>query len=605
MVLMATFVMAEPAMKTLAVEHIRPGMKGYGLTVFRGTRPERFDLEVIDVLHNFRPDQDLILVRTKHPQLDHAKVVAGMSGSPVYLDGKLAGAYAYAWNFGKDPVAGVTPIANMMAELRRPVRSHPAALQPLPKRSLVTRAPMVPPAYPYRGGERRDALFALRMLNREKTAIKHTRFSGLKQAATPLMMGGVHEATLPWLTEQLEPFGMIPLQAGGSSRDQSSMKEAAQSGYVDGGAIAVELAEGDVSMVGTGTVTYVAGRRVLAFGHPMLDAGEVGLPTATARVLHIFASYMRSFKIAESVRPLGALVHDRQSAIVIDTATKADTIPLKVKILGLPKGQRNEWNVRIANHRMLSPLLAMVVMMNALKATVNDVTDVMYAVTSKVSVSGHGLQTVDDYGYSEAGLSSAGFLSGIRLFSIIEAAFANPFEPAHIDSIEVAVSLKFDRNVTRIVRASVSSDEVDPGSDVPVHLTLQTYGNPERTHMVTVHIPERAAGQTIEMSFDAGNTVNMEEPIARNLDDLLQIVRSGFSANALVVSLKMPTHGLRMQGHVVRDLPGFALDVLQPSNVSSHPVPIVTQVRRAIDFRTVLAGSAQLKLGVREVAIHE
>ncbi len=311
---------------------------------------------------------------------------------------------------------------------------------------------------------------------------------------------------------------------------------------------------------------------------------------------------MRSFKIAESVRPLGALVHDRQSAIVIDTAAKADTIPLKVKILGLPKGQRQEWNVRIANHRMLSPLLVMVVMMNALKATVNDVTDVMYSVSSKINVHGHGLQTVQDYGYSEAGLGSAEFLSGIRLFSIVEAAFANPFEPAHIDSIEVDVSLDFDRNVTRIVRASVSSDEVDPGSEVPVHLTLQTYGEPERTHMVMVHIPERAAGRKVEMSFDAGNAVKIEQPMARNLDDLLQIVGTGFSANALVVSLKMPTHGLRMRGHVVQDLPGSALDVLQPSNVSSPPIPIVTQIRRSIDFKSVLAGSAQLKLEVREVA---
>ncbi|MGB5701477.1 MAG: SpoIVB peptidase S55 domain-containing protein, partial [Polyangiales bacterium] len=104
------------------VDEIRPGMKGYGLSVFRGTAPERFDVEVIDILHNFRPNQDLILIRTPHPLLDRARGVAGMSGSPIYLDGRLAGAYAYGWSYGTDPVVGVTPIANMLAELKRPVR---------------------------------------------------------------------------------------------------------------------------------------------------------------------------------------------------------------------------------------------------------------------------------------------------------------------------------------------------------------------------------------------------------------------------------------------------------------------------------------------------
>ena len=115
------------------VDEIKPGMKGYGLSVFRGTEPERFDVEVIDVLDNFRPDQDLILIRTPHPLLDRARGVAGMSGSPIYLDGRLAGAYAYGWSYGTDPVVGVTPIANMLAELERPVRLEmfPGA-KPLP-----------------------------------------------------------------------------------------------------------------------------------------------------------------------------------------------------------------------------------------------------------------------------------------------------------------------------------------------------------------------------------------------------------------------------------------------------------------------------------------
>jgi hypothetical protein len=598
----ATFVLAQPRVQTIAVNQLRPGMKGYGLTVFRGTQPERFEVEVIDVLHNFRPDQDLILVKTKHPSLQHAKIVAGMSGSPIYFNGKLAGAYAYAWSFGRDPVAGVTPIKNMMAELRRPVVSHAPAIRPLPQKPRPSAPRASLPPFPYLGQEPREALFALKSIGVRRTTVHDSRVPGLQQATTPLMVGGLHEATLPWLSEQLEPLGLVPLQAGGGSKTSAGNPQDTSSRFVDGGAIAVELATGDISMSGTGTVTYVDGRRVLAFGHPMLDAGEVGLPTATARVLHIFASYMRSFKIAESVRSLGALVHDRQSAIVIDTQTKAETIPVKIMIDGLPKGLRKEWNVQIANHRMLTPLLVMVAAMNALKATVNDVTDIMYTVKSRVNVEGHGIQEVEDLGYTDAGLGGLGFLGGIRLFSLVEAAYANPYEAARISAIELRVSLEFNRNVTQIVRAAVSSDEVNPGASLPVYVTLQTYGQPERTKVITVDIPERAAGRKVELVLEPGNAVEMEYPIPRNLDDLLQIVRNRFAANMLIASVKMPTHGLRMHGHVAHDLPGSAIDVLQPANVSSRPIQFMTQIRRAIDFDTVLAGSARLKLEVREVA---
>src|ERR1700712_4772791 len=134
----AGFTQAAP--HTMPISEIRPGMRGYGLSVFSGTTPERFDVEVIDVLKNFRPDQDLVLIKTPHPLLDHAGSVAGMSGSPVYLDDRLIGAYAYGWAFGKDPIAGVTPIVNMLRELDRPLAAQlPQVASPLPALSNARR----------------------------------------------------------------------------------------------------------------------------------------------------------------------------------------------------------------------------------------------------------------------------------------------------------------------------------------------------------------------------------------------------------------------------------------------------------------------------------
>ena len=228
------------------VDEIQPGMRGYGLSVLRGTAPERFDVEVIDVLHNFRPNQDLILIRTPHPLLDRARGVAGMSGSPIYLDGRLAGAYAYGWSYGKDPVVGVTPIRNMLDELKRPVRldMFPGA-RPLSTKAQAARREQGAPNQrlaglpPYRGGEDVHALSTLHSL-REKYA-RSAPPGGLGRASTPVMLGGFTDSVAHMLAEELEPLGFVATQSstGGSSRGGPTKFE-------PGGAIAVELAAGSL-----------------------------------------------------------------------------------------------------------------------------------------------------------------------------------------------------------------------------------------------------------------------------------------------------------------------------------------------------------------------
>ena len=199
----------QPTPGFIHVDEIRPGMTGYGLSVFKGTAPERFDVEVIDVLRNFRPSQDLILIRTPHPLLDRARGVAGMSGSPIYLDGRLAGAYAYGWSYGTDPVVGVTPIANMLAELKRPVDldMFPGAmpLPNLPRAESTKRSPSkerFAGLAPYRGDHEVDAFTSIRALHRQRTSTETP--VGLHRATTPIMLGGLQDSIAHMLAEELE-----------------------------------------------------------------------------------------------------------------------------------------------------------------------------------------------------------------------------------------------------------------------------------------------------------------------------------------------------------------------------------------------------------------
>jgi hypothetical protein len=241
---------------TISVDQIKPGMVGYGLTVFSGTKPERFSVRVIAVMRNFLPKQDLILIQSDDPRLVHSGIAQGMSGSPIYFEDRLAGALAYGWGFAKDPLAGVTPIASMTKELERTLRPTPDG--------LATPAPVA--AAP--------------------------SLEGLHPAAVPLQVSGLTADAVDELSKALSPYHLTPQQGGGAAR---AKKSAAKAGlrFEPGSSIAVELIRGDISAVGTGTVTALAGDRVLAFGHPMFNSGQVALPIATSTV-HTFMSSLNT-----------------------------------------------------------------------------------------------------------------------------------------------------------------------------------------------------------------------------------------------------------------------------------------------------------------------
>jgi hypothetical protein len=581
----------------MSVAELRPGMKGYGLTVFRGDAPERFGVEVIDVLHGFRPDQDLILIRTEHPVLTTAITVAGMSGSPIYIDGRMIGAYAYGWTFGKEPVAGVTPISNMLAELARPIDPRIwKAIGTLP--ALTGHKPAAPSPQaqlrPYLGDRREAAFDALRALPR------NTLYGQPLPAATPLQVSGLGQAGLELLSRELGPYGLMPVQAGAGAGAAASSKPPAP--FQDGGSIGVQLTRGDVSVMAVGTVTYVQGQKLVAFGHPMLNAGQVALPTCTTKVVHVLSSEMRSFKLAEPVAPLGVLVQDRQSAIVVDSQLHADMLPVKVRVHGVPNAPRTEWNMEVASHRMLTPGLVMSALSSALEATAIDRTDAVLQVDSQVEIAGHGKQSVSDVLVTSGGASDGGALGRLRAFSLLAAAYGNPFESARVTAVQLDVHVRFERDLLSVVDASLPSDTVDPGSTVQLAVTLRGFDaqdGKEEVRIFPIEIPSSAAGETLELSIEPGDEVDLERPKPSSLDDILRAVRLGYPGTSLVVSTKLPGQGVKLRGQLVRSLPGSALDSLQPANEADKGALFPSYERKELALGHPVAGSMKLKLNVR------
>jgi hypothetical protein len=597
---------------TMPVSEIQAGMRGYGLTVFRGTQPERFEVEVIDVLHQFRPDQDLILIRTTHPILTDATTVGGMSGSPIFLEDRLIGAYAYGWPFGRHPVAGVTPIENMMRELRRTPRagsfpgatplSAPASAARAEAPSDRGRVARTLPAgvSPYLGTSARNAFSAFDERPRERVELPDG--SRLVPASTPLLVGGMDPEVLGEWGRRLEPYGIDVLQAGGAGAPPTSATTAAAR-FVDGGALAVTLSRGDIASTVVGTVTHVEGDRLVAFGHPMVEGGEVGFPTAVARVLHVLASYQRSFKIAEAVAPLGTMTQDRQAAVVIDTTLQPAMIPVHLRVTGLPTEQRTEWNFEVASHRAITPMVLGGAIQSAVKAIAADNDYVMFEARSRVELDGLGAPIeLTDRGFAASGAGGASMLSAIRAFDAIEIAYANPFRDTRLRSIDVEVALRFAHDTAEIVDASVDATEVNPGQPVEVRVVLRRWSGDEEVRRLSVMVPESAAGQSIQILVQPGPDAEIERPEPRNLDDILEAVRNRYGATDIVLSTRLPGRGVRTPGHVVRSVPPSVLDAMQSTTDSDRVRAFQTHLRRAFSTDLVLTGAARIELTVRRVA---
>jgi len=588
----------------MPVSDIHPGMKGYGLTVFQGTKPERFDVEVIDVLKNFRPKQDLILVKTKHPRLEITKVVAGMSGSPIYLNDKMIGAYAYGWSFGSEPVAGVTPIRNMLDELMRPLPNQidgwPLKLVPVAGKPTAVRERRASNdgARRYRGelghyDVREHAAQLANAIGLDKSA-----GSALTPVSTPILMGGMGSRSIAFAQQLMAPLGLEPLQAGGGASTEAS----APTRYVDGGAVGVQLVRGDISAMGLGTVTRVEGDKLVAFGHPMSELGVTALPTAIGRVLWFLASDQRSFKIGMAVRDVGALINDRQSAIVVSHTAKAPVIPLKMSIHGVPGFPSSNWNFEIAHDKFMTPSFASVALGSALQAVANEHQDVSWSATSKLKIKGYPELTLQDYGVSMGGTPEAGEFVRSNLVRAIGTVLNNPWQPALIESAQMNVELRYARDILRLRGASLLESEIDAGQPARIRLSFVPFSGPDVTRVVTVPIPAHLAGQTVNLEIEPGYAEERDQPAPDTLGELIKNLEDPvYPAKSVVISFNTGDSGVTFKGRVAHDLPPGALDAIRPATSSIAPETFATTTRVVVDLPQFMVGRDRVSVTVRPV----
>jgi hypothetical protein len=604
---------------TIDVGQVKPGMKGYGLTVFQGTEPEKFDVEVIDVLHKFRPDQDLILVKTKHPRLEKVNVVAGMSGSPIFLnDGgtaKLAGAYAYGWSFGNEPVAGVTPIGNMLAEVKRPLL--PILLSP--KAKIPISAPL---GKPIAKPAKKTGMIEELTPKGEKSATAWTGTPGtysleahVKEIAarlgtgpgpnvgpqaveTPIIVGGLSDHTVKALATELAPLGLDVLQGGGAG--VASTAKGAPEHFADGSAIAVQLLRGDSAAQGVGTVTHVMGKQLVGFGHPMMEVGSSAFPTAVAKILWVLSSDQRSFKIGEPVRELGTLIQDREPCIVVDEGITAPTIAMKIDIEGDPTAAKKTWSMEVVHDKFMSPMWTAFAFADAISTTMNDKKDASWTLQATIQIAGHGSLVVDDFGVSQGGVPQTALLvsrAGLAIGELMN----NPWEDdLRIERVDAKVVVDWKRDAVRLRSAELLENTVDAGGTAHVKLTMKPFFGDEYSVVGAIKIDEALAGKDIEIEVVPGWSVFPDVASPESLDQLMHnLTVPTLSPKAFVLQYKTLEQGMALKGKVATKLPTFEIDALKSTSSTEVPESFQPMVRSSVDVGSYADGSTRLHLNVR------
>ena len=433
-----------PAQQFFPLEAVEAGMKAVGRTVFAGTRIEEFDVEILGVLENVGPKQSLIVGRLAGGPLQKIGVPAGMSGSPVYIDGKLAGAVAFTFPFATEPLAGIRPIAQMVAGFDEPAsaaRAAPLDLLAELRETLGIESPSADPASP---------------------AAAATDFLPI---ATPVSLAGVSARAVEAFAPRLRSLGLRPVQGAGGG-----LREDPDGPIEPGSMIAVGLIRGDLQVNASGTVTHVDGKRLFAFGHRFLSSGGVELPMMRASVLALVPSLENSFKLSGAGGPVGKIFLDRETGVAGELGAEPDLVPCVIR-LRAADGETHAYNLELARDAQLTPFLLQLAVFSAIDATQRTLGPLTAAVKGTVRFA-DGLPdlVLDDIYAGAAGVGAAAALgTAVPAAFLLQSGFAG----LRAASIDVAVETAAQDRYSEIVRAWASPAAARPGDTVEIAVVLK------------------------------------------------------------------------------------------------------------------------------------
>jgi hypothetical protein len=475
------------------LKDVKPGMRGIGKTVFSGSRIDEFQVEILGVLENIGPKQNLILARLSGGPLAETGVLQGMSGSPVYIDGKLAGAVALAFPFAKEAITGIRPIEEMVRVTeagRTPPQTQVARNTASSEASLAS-------------------LFASKDLtrllpSRSEPAIRDTK---LLDISTPVSFAGFTRATLDAFAPQLRALGLEPTQ-GVSSGGPSSPHMGDPSVLKPGSMISVQLMTGDLSIGADGTVTYIDGNRIYAFGHRFLAVGSTALPFTRSEVLALLPVMSASFKISAPKETMGAILQDRNTAIAGELGRVAAMAPVSISVSRGGKRLDN-YQMEMVNDRFLSPLLVQMAVYSTIDATERTVGASSFRVTGEIEFQGSAapLKVNNMYAADTGSAMIASLSTSIPLAYVLQSGF----DALEVKKVALDIESFDAKKQFEIDSVSVGRREVRPGEKVELTTMLVGENGAELVRKIEYRVPQGITPGPLYFTVADGMTTNLTE----------------------------------------------------------------------------------------------
>ena len=597
-------VLTSAATTQMPVNEIRPGMVGVGRTVFDGVHVEEFKAHIIGVLENvIGTHRNLILAKLEGGPLANTGVIAGMSGSPVFIDGRLVGAVSYALgSFSKEPIAGITPIAEMTDSTSfgetRPLGSKVKVDYPLTRDALTAA---------FRKALNWNRPFADRPGDAELTGTSAVAGLGagqlgtlLRPIATPLVMSGFEPDVADVFTAAFRDQGFIP--TGGSAAGRHAGEAPYEGPLKPGDAVGVMLVGGDLQLGATGTVTNVDGDRVHAFGHPMFNLGPTEFPMTRAYVYTILPSLFSSMKLSGTGEVIGTVLQDRATAIAGRLGAGPRMIPISVT-LESARRPKETFHFDVVNDQLFGPLMSYASLLNTLGSYERQFGSASFAVRGTAKVKKHEAIAFNNLFSGDQALTNL----AAYVVAPVTYLMGNDYEKVDVEGVDVTITTTEEPRTGALERVWLDDPRPRAGRTTPLKVLFRTYRGDEVVRTLPIEIPANAAG-TLSILVSDGQRLGLTEqrearlPQPRSVDQMIKALNKARRNNVLYVKLLGSDAGAVVNGELLSSLPPSVLGVLEGDRNGGNfnPLHSATLGEWELPMDHAVAGSRTLTISVSQ-----
>lgn len=486
----SNFQNSPPAPDPFPLAELREGMRGTAKTVFRGRKSEEFGVEILGVLPNWiGPKQDIIIGRLFGENAERTFVFAGMSGSPVYIDGKLVGAISYSFPFAKEPICGITPFEQMTADVERFAGNG--------------RTNFIPPVFT--AAELTSQVW--KPVNGRPQSFSLARSGGIydtiRPIATPVSFSGVSQAVLDLFAPQLSAAGIVSVVAPAGNGDRlGEMKSATPTTLLGGDSVVVHLARGDIQLSAAGTVTARDGNKIYAFGHPFFSLGSSNLPMSESHVVTVIPNFNNSFKLAVADDMVGSIKQDRATGILGQLGSAPNMLPVKISITN-SRGRRSSVVFESAIDEFLTPLILSVGVSNVLASNERSVGNATVNMRGEIRIKGEKPIDISRRVSSGQAIAFAGAAPAVPLGALLRANYPG----LELEEIVIDLNVAEGARLASIDRIWIDKQQVRAGETVNLSIAEKAAGGKITVNTVAVKIPKDAAAGPVTLTVGEGSVV--------------------------------------------------------------------------------------------------